>query len=94
MTPEQTETADTRIGQWRGAIEQELQELITRAAKLREQSNTAKTTTKRVYYQRKFKKITTDVMQMVTAMQRIDAHKAALEEAKQESSQDAAAPTT
>lgn len=79
MTPEQKETAGARIGQWRVAVEQELQELITHATQIRQLSNEAKTKTKRTYYNKKFKKVSSDVMQMVAAMQRIDAHRAELE---------------
>jgi hypothetical protein len=91
MTPDQVQTADSRISQWRGAVEQEMQALITQAAQIRQQSNTAKTSTKRIYFNKKFKKISAEVMQMVAAMQRIDAHKAQLEAAKEPSDETAAA---
>jgi hypothetical protein len=67
------EARDERRSVWKGAIEQELQSLITQAAGIRQRISTAKTATKRTYYQKKFNKISPQVMQMVAALERLNA---------------------
>lgn len=54
---------DDRIEQWRGTIEQEIQLLISTAADLRQKMSESKTSTKKQYYTKKFKKISDQVMQ-------------------------------
>lgn len=70
MKPSQAQ-ALTRLSQWRGATEQELQELIKQASKVRIAITTAKTVTKKQYYEKKFAKISVQVRQMVAALQRM-----------------------
>lgn len=70
MKPSQAQ-ALSRLSQWRGAIEQELQGLIKQASEVRTSISSAKTTTKKQYYEKKFAKISVQVRQMVTALQRM-----------------------
>lgn len=58
---------------WKAAVEQELQELVATASDVRQKINTAKTKTKRDFYQKKFDKIQPRVMQMVAALQHMQA---------------------
>lgn len=60
-----------RSDQWTAAINAELQSLITEAASIRQNISTAKTQTKRNYYQKKFNKVSVQVRQMVAALQRV-----------------------
>jgi hypothetical protein len=62
-----------RRQQWKSAIEQELQDLVTKAALIRDEINGAKTEYKKQYFHKKFTKIQQQVMQMVAALQRIQA---------------------
>lgn len=57
---------------WKTVIEAELQDLIGQATKIREQMSSAKTQTKRQYFDKKFKKINAAVMQMVVSLQRLE----------------------
>lgn len=66
---------------WRGAIEQELQSLVRTASEVRQKIDTAKTEFKKKFYNNEFKKIQQKVMQMVTALQRIQAQEAAVKAA-------------
>lgn len=59
---------DSRLMQ---VIHAELQDLITQAADIRKQITTAKTTTKKKYFEKKFAKISTDVRQMIAAMDQL-----------------------
>ena len=70
--------ANDRIGRWRGAVELELQSLVVRAAETRKKIETAKTSTKKDFYHKKFKKITADVMKMVTTLERLQAQQTAV----------------
>ena len=78
-----------RRRQWRGAIEQELQACVQQAAAIRQNINTAKTQYKKTFYQKKFTKIQTKVMQMVGALQRLQMHEA---QAAAKQQQEAAPP--
>lgn len=77
-TPEQLEAmrvnaAAERKAQWKGAIEQELQSLVNEAAGIREKITTAKTQYKKEFYSKKFSKVQSRVMQMLVALQRLEA---------------------
>lgn len=63
--------------QWQQAIESELQDLVKQASGLRGQINNSKTGTKKRYYEKKFAKVSTQVRQMVSALQRVQANTAA-----------------
>lgn len=52
-------------------IHSELQALITQAAEIRMSITSAKTKTKKKYYERKFAKISTEVRQMVAALEQL-----------------------
>jgi hypothetical protein len=65
-----------RRAQWRGAVEQELQLCVQEAAGIRKKITDAKTKYKKEFYQKKFTKIQTKVMQMVAALQRLQAQEA------------------
>lgn len=54
-----------RMETWRLTIEQELQALITEAADVRKTINEAKTSVKKKYYTKKFKKISDQVIQLL-----------------------------
>lgn len=73
-----TQKALDRLSTWEGAVELELQDLITQAAKIRQEMNASKTPTKRKYFDKKFKKVTSDVMQMITTLDRLKQHRASL----------------
>lgn len=70
------EATSTRLAQWKGAVDLELQDLIKQASEIRANIANAKTQFKRQYYKKKFKKIQPRVLQMVAAMQRIEAQQA------------------
>lgn len=74
-----TKVANDRLGKWRGAVEQELQDLVKQASAIRQTLDSAKTATKKTYYKKKFQKISSQVMQMVAALQRLDQQKAQLD---------------
>lgn len=61
-----------RRAQWKAAIQQELQELVQKAADMRKRINEAKTQTKRDFYSKKFSRLQPKVMQMVAALQRLE----------------------
>lgn len=74
MSPTEKEQAvDSRLSQWKTAVQAELQDLISQAAELRKEISQAKTATKRKYYEKKFEKIKPRVMQMVAALQKLEA---------------------
>lgn len=60
-----------RTAQWENMINSELQSLITRAATIREEISSAKTQTKKRYFEKKFAKVSTEVRQMIVALQRV-----------------------
>ena len=60
-----------RILEWQQTVEQELQELVTTAAQLRQTITSAKTATKKQYFEKKFKKVQHDVMSMLVTLQRL-----------------------
>ena len=62
---------EQRISEWTGAIEQELQELVQQAASIRQNIVGAKTTVKKQYFEKKFKKVQQDVMSMLATLQRL-----------------------
>lgn len=67
MSPEPTMPVD-RTAQWRGAVEMELQDLIKQASHFRAQIDAAKTKLKKDYYAKKMKKVTTEVIRMLNAL--------------------------
>lgn len=69
--PIREQAVDTRVSQWTNAVEYELQGLITQAATIRKEISSAKTTAKKAYFQKKFKKLQPQVMQMVAALQQL-----------------------
>lgn len=68
------EHVNVRGKQWTQAIEAELQDLVVQASQLRQLINSSKTGAKKKYYQKKFAKISTQVHQMVAALQRVQAN--------------------
>jgi glutaredoxin 2 len=64
-------TSRGRIDTWTKTVEQELQSLVGTAATLRKNITEAKTTTKREYYNKKFKKVQGEVMSMLATLQRL-----------------------
>lgn len=72
--PTRAEEEAIRRSQWKQAVEQELQILVSQASVLREKINTAKTNYKKQFYGKKFSKVQTQVMQMVAALQRFQAN--------------------
>lgn len=72
--PTRADEEAMRRAQWRQAVEQELQILVSQASVLREKINTAKTNYKKQFYGKKFSKVQTQVMQMVAALQRFQAN--------------------
>lgn len=62
---------EVRKQQWRELIEAELQTLIIEAAKLRKCITDAKTTTKKEFYGKRFKKVSNQIRQYVGALQRL-----------------------
>jgi len=62
-----------RRAQWKGAVEQELQADVQRAAVIRKKISDAKTNYKKEFYGKKFTEIQSKVMQMVAALQRLQA---------------------
>lgn len=62
-----------RRAQWKGAIQQELQVCVQQAAEIRKKITDAKTKYKKEFYGKKFAKIQSKVMQMIAALQRLEA---------------------
>lgn len=62
---------EVRKKQWKEAIEADLQQLIITAAKLRKNISEAKTSTKKNFYNKKFNKVSAQVRQYVSALQRL-----------------------
>lgn len=71
-----TQALSDRLATWEAAVEMEAQDLIKEAARLRQLSNEAKTATKRGYYDKKFKRVTADLMKMVATLERLQKHRA------------------
>ncbi len=65
-----------RRAQWKGAIEQELQATVQEAADVRKKITEAKTSYKKQFYGKKFSKMQSKVMQMVSALQQFEAQTA------------------
>lgn len=70
MSPHPMST-ETRQAQWRGAVEMELQDLIKQASHYRAQIDQAKTKLKKDYFAKKMKKVTTEVIRMLNALESI-----------------------
>jgi hypothetical protein len=81
MSPDTQQVLTERTAMWRGAVEQELNALIIEASRIRKEIDSAKTQLKKQYFQKKFKKITTQVMQMLTALERVKAQQAEVQKA-------------
>lgn len=60
-----------RMETWRVTIEQELQTLLNEAAEMRRTIIDAKTSTKKKYYNKKFKKISDQVVQLLTVQSQL-----------------------
>lgn len=54
-----------RLDLWRATIDVELQQAITTASELRQKISESKTSFKRKYYNKKFKKVSDTVMQLI-----------------------------
>ena len=82
-------TADTKAvaeraeDRWTQAVDHELCDLLSTASGLLQLSRDAKTNTKRVYYRKKFDKITTEVMRMISVKDRLDSRAAVITEIKE-----------
>lgn len=68
---------DARLDLWQSAAEAELQDLVQAAAHIRHNITTAKTQVKKQYFEKKFKKVQTDVMRMLTTLERLKAQQVA-----------------
>lgn len=66
-----------RLSEWKGMVEQELQQRMVIAAEIRKTMNEAKTSTKRNYFGKKFRKINDEIYRHVSALQSITAQEAA-----------------
>lgn len=60
-----------RIELWRATIDAELQQHITEAAALRQKISESKTDVKRRYYNKKFKKVSDTVMQLLAVQSQL-----------------------
>lgn len=86
MTPADTTFADEAHhaeNRWTQAVDHELRDLLSAASEMLQLSRDAKTNTKRVYYKKKFTKITTDVMRMISVKDRLDSRAAVINEIKE-----------
>jgi hypothetical protein len=68
MTP-----TEARVDQWREAANAELQELVQTAAAIRTNITNSKTSVKKKYFEKKFKKVQADVMRMLITLERLNA---------------------
>lgn len=84
MSPDTHQTLTDRTAMWRGAVEMELRDLIAEASRIRKEIDTAKTNLKKEYFKKKFKKVTTQVMQMLTALERVKSQQTAIQQAAAE----------
>jgi len=66
------ETRAERLKLWTDTVQAELQDLIIKATQIREKMNTAKTRTKVEYYGKKFKKISSEVVNLAGTIQKIE----------------------
>lgn len=71
--PITSDVKELRKQEWKRAVEAELQPLIIEAARLRGIITSAKTQTKRNFYQKKFNKIHATVLQYVDLIQKLEA---------------------
>lgn len=60
-----------RMELWRATIDAELQQSITEAANLRQKISESKTDVKRKYYNKKFKKVSDTVMQLLAVQNQL-----------------------
>jgi hypothetical protein len=60
-----------RVSEWKAMIEQEIQRLLIEATELRKTINESKTSTKKQYYTKKFKKISIQTVELLTTLQSI-----------------------
>lgn len=67
---------DARLDLWQAAAEAELHDLVQQAAHIRTNITSAKTQTKKQYFEKKFKKVQLDVMRMLTTLERVKAQQA------------------
>jgi hypothetical protein len=67
---------EARIDQWRAAANAELQDLVQTAAAIRTNINNSKTSVKKQYFEKKFKKVQADVMRMLITLERLNAQAA------------------
>lgn len=66
-----TALTQERVQRWTTTLEQDLQLQVKEAANIRQSIATAKTATKRQYFERKFKKVQSNVMSTLATLQRI-----------------------
>lgn len=69
--------AQTRLEQWIGAADYEMQNLIKRGAELIQEIKGAKTDTKRKYLDKKLKKVRDDLRRVIVVRERLKANEAA-----------------
>lgn len=63
--------SEQRIAEWTGTVEQELQDLVQQASHIRQNIVGAKTAAKKQYFEKKFKKVQSNVMSMLVTLQRL-----------------------
>jgi len=86
---EHSDVKKIRLSEWQGMVEQEIQTLMMDAARLRKIMNESKTSTKREYYDKKFKKVSNEALKLVNILQVINA-KQSTQEVKENDDQPAA----
>lgn len=72
--------AQERVELWRATIDAELQQSINEAASLRQKISDSKTEVKRKYYNKKFKKVSDTVMQLIAVQSQLPPREAADDE--------------
>lgn len=61
-----------RINMWRDTVEEQSRVLLKEAASVRESINTAKTATKRKFYTKRFKKITSELLKLLFTIEQLN----------------------
>jgi hypothetical protein len=73
-----TEIKKMRMSEWKAMVEDELQKRMALAADIRKIMTEAKTSTKREYYAKKFKKLQGEIYRLLTALQSLTAQEEAV----------------
>jgi hypothetical protein len=66
-----SEMKKMRMSEWKAMVETELQQRMTVAADIRKIMTESKTSTKRDYYGKKFKKLQGEIYRLVSALQKL-----------------------